>query len=120
MKIKECFWWVFAIIGVCFLSIRCSNIEQDYCCYVNPFIGNADNGHTFPGACVPFGMIQVSPESGNGSWRYCSGFNIEDDSIMGFSQNHLEHDAKGNSGRPECDRHSPRRAERLPEGKASL
>ncbi len=41
MKIKECFWWVFAIIGVCFLSIRCSNIEQDYCCYVNPFIGNA-------------------------------------------------------------------------------
>ena len=34
-------------------------------------------------------MIQVSPESGNGSWRYCSGFNIEDDSIMGFSQNHL-------------------------------
>lgn len=43
----------------------------------------------FPGACVPFGMIQVSPESGNGSWRYCSGFNIEDDSIMGFSQNHL-------------------------------
>ena len=89
MKRKECFWWVFAIIGVCFLSIRCSNVKEDYCCYVNPFIGNADNGHTFPGACVPFGMIQVSPESGNGSWRYCSGFNIEDDSIMGFSQNHL-------------------------------
>ena len=89
MRIKECFWWVFAIVGVCFLSIRCSNVEQDYCCYVNPFIGNADNGHTFPGACIPFGMIQVSPESGNGSWRYCSGFNIEDDSIMGFSQNHL-------------------------------
>lgn len=89
MRIKECFWWVFAIVGVCFLSIRCSNVEQDYCCYVNPFIGNADNGHTFPGACVPFGMIQVSPESGNGSWRYCSGFNIEDDSVMGFSQNHL-------------------------------
>ena len=89
MKRKECFWWVFAIIGVCLLSIRCSNVKEDYCCYVNPFIGNADNGHTFPGACVPFGMIQVSPESGNGSWRYCSGFNIEDDSIMGFSQNHL-------------------------------
>ena len=64
MKRKECFWWVFAIIGVCLLSIRCSNVKEDYCCYVNPFIGNADNGHTFPGACVPFGMIQVSPESG--------------------------------------------------------
>lgn len=57
--------------------------------YVNPFIGNADNGHTFPGACVPFGMIQASPETGNDSWRYCSGINFEDDSIIGFAQTHL-------------------------------
>lgn len=63
--------------------------EDNNCKYVNPFFGNADNGHTFPGACIPFGMIQVSPESGNAKWRYCSGFNLEDDSIMGFSQNHL-------------------------------
>jgi len=62
---------------------------EDYASYVNPFIGNADNGHTFPGACVPFGLIQASPESGNGSWRYCSGFNFDDDSIHGFSQTHL-------------------------------
>ena len=40
------------------------NVEEDYCQYVNPFIGNADNGHTFPGACAPFGLIQASPESG--------------------------------------------------------
>ena len=39
------------------------NVEEDYCQYVNPFIGNADNGHTFPGACAPFGLIQASPES---------------------------------------------------------
>ena len=51
------------------------NVEEDYCQYVNPFIGNADNGHTFPGACAPFGLIQASPESGVGSWRYCSGYN---------------------------------------------
>lgn len=63
--------------------------DPDFTKYVNPFIGNADNGHTFPGACAPFGLIQVSPESGNGSWRYCSGFNYEDDSIVGFSQTHL-------------------------------
>lgn len=37
------------------------NVEEDYCQYVNPFIGNADNGHTFPGACAPFGLIQASP-----------------------------------------------------------
>ena len=63
--------------------------SMDYAQYVNPFIGNADNGHTFPGACVPFGLIQASPETGNDSWRYCSGFNFEDDSIMGFAQTHL-------------------------------
>lgn len=57
--------------------------------YVNPLIGNADNGHTFPGACAPFGLIQVSPESGTGSWRYCSGFNYDDDFIDGFTQTHL-------------------------------
>ena len=52
-------------------------------------IGNADNGHTFPGACAPFGLIQVSPESGTGSWRYCSGFNYDDEFIYGFAQTHL-------------------------------
>ena len=36
------------------------NVEEDYCQYVNPFIGNADNGHTFPGACAPFGLIQAT------------------------------------------------------------
>lgn len=61
----------------------------DYTQYVNGFIGNADNGHTFPGACYPFGMIQASPESGVGSWRYCSGYNYDDDYIEGFSQTHL-------------------------------
>lgn len=62
---------------------------EDYCKYVDTFIGGADNGHTFPGACVPFGLIQASPETGNDSWRYCSGFNFENDSIIGFAQTHL-------------------------------
>ena len=66
MKRKECFWWVFAIIGVCLLSIRCSNVKEDYCCYVNPFIGNADNGHTFPGACVPI----WNDTSKSGKWKW--------------------------------------------------
>ena len=60
------------------------NVEEDYCQYVNPFIGNADNGHTFPGACAPFGLIQASPESGVGSWRYCSGYNYEDNLEVSF------------------------------------
>lgn len=57
--------------------------------YVNTFIGAADNGHTFPGAALPFGMIQVSPETGNMGWDYCSGYRYEDKQIWGFSQTHL-------------------------------
>ncbi|MDO5570110.1 MAG: GH92 family glycosyl hydrolase [Bacteroidales bacterium] len=63
--------------------------DKNYTQFVNPFIGAADNGHTFPGACVPFGMIQTSPDTGFGSWRYCSGYNFEDSFIYGFSQTHL-------------------------------
>ncbi len=57
--------------------------------YVNPFIGAANNGHTFPGATVPFGLIQASPETGNASWDYCSGYRYEDKKIWGFAQTHL-------------------------------
>ena len=46
--------------------------QTDYTQYVNPFIGAADNGHTFPGATTPFGMIQTSPVTGAVGWRYCS------------------------------------------------
>ena len=48
--------------------------EKDYTRYVNTFIGAADNGHTFPGACCPFGMIQTSPVTGAVGWRYCCPF----------------------------------------------
>ncbi|MCX7010555.1 MAG: GH92 family glycosyl hydrolase, partial [Kiritimatiellaeota bacterium] len=57
--------------------------------YVNPFVGCADNGHTFPGACYPFGLIQASPDSGNCTWQYCSGYMFLDEKIWGFSQTHL-------------------------------
>ena len=62
---------------------------QDYTQYVNTFIGAADNGHTFPGACLPFGLIQASPETNAIGWQYCSGYNYQDSLIWGFSQTHL-------------------------------
>ena len=68
----------------------CKNNEVDYCRYVDPFIGTSDNGHTFPGACLPFGLVQFSPETGNDSWRYCSGFHFEDDSINWIRPNSSE------------------------------
>lgn len=60
-----------------------------YCAYVDPFIGTAGTGHTFPSACVPFGLVQAGPDTGNGDWEHCSGYNYEDKSIYGFSQTHL-------------------------------
>lgn len=61
----------------------------DYTVYVNLFIGAADNGHTFPGACRPFGMIQTSPVTGAVGWRYCSEYVYSDSIIWGFTQTHL-------------------------------
>ena len=63
--------------------------QTEYTKYVDPFIGNADNGHTFPGACRPFGMIQTSPVTGGIGWRYCSEYVYSDSIIWGFTQDHL-------------------------------
>lgn len=57
---------------------------KDYTQYVNTFIGGADNGHTFPGACYPFGMIQTSPVTGAVGWRYCSEYVYEDSLVWGI------------------------------------
>jgi predicted alpha-1,2-mannosidase len=57
--------------------------------YVNPFVGTADHGHTYPGATVPFGMVQLSPDNGRSGWDWCSGYNYSDLTIAGFSHLHL-------------------------------
>ncbi len=68
--------------------------------FVNPFIGTEEMGHTFPGAAVPFGMVQLSPETdtvyysyGNGYnrdvYRYCAGYQYDDKTIVGFSHTHF-------------------------------
>nr|WP_294898205.1 GH92 family glycosyl hydrolase [uncultured Pedobacter sp.] len=72
--------------------------NKDFTKYVNPFIGTADNGHTFPGASVPFGFVQVCPETGNVGWRYSSGYNYADSVIIGFAQNHLSGTGIGDLG----------------------
>lgn len=82
----------FIAVFVTTLIICCSaysNTSTDFAKYVDPFIGTAGFGHTFPGPCLPFGMIQVSPETGLGKWDYCAGYVHTDDSIKGFAQNHL-------------------------------
>ena len=64
--------------------------QTDYTKYVDPFIGTGGHGHTFPGATVPFGMVQLSPDTRiDGSWDGCSGYHYSDSIIYGFSHTHL-------------------------------
>ena len=56
---------------------------------VNIFWGTGGHGHTYPGATVPFGMVQLSPDTYNDDWDWCSGYHDSDTSIMGFSHTHL-------------------------------
>ncbi|MBK8654459.1 MAG: GH92 family glycosyl hydrolase [Haliscomenobacter sp.] len=57
--------------------------------YVDPFMGTAAHGHVYPGATVPFGMVQLSPDNGTQGWDWCAGYNYEDQSVVGFSHTHL-------------------------------
>jgi putative alpha-1,2-mannosidase len=57
--------------------------------FVDIKIGTGGHGHTFPGATVPFGAVQLSPDTFNDQWDWCSGYHISDRSIMGFSHTHL-------------------------------
>lgn len=57
--------------------------------YVDPFAGTGLHGHTYPGASVPFGMVQLSPDTRTAGWDACSGYHYDDTSIIGFSHTHL-------------------------------
>jgi putative alpha-1,2-mannosidase len=57
--------------------------------FVNPFIGTGGHGHTFPGATMPFGMVQLSPDTRIDNWDGSSGYHYSDDIIYGFSHTHL-------------------------------
>lgn len=63
--------------------------ETDYAALVNPFIGTDFTGNTYPGAQVPFGMVQLSPDNGLPGWDRISGYFYPDSTIAGFSHTHL-------------------------------
>lgn len=70
-------------------SITCYPQESNLTSYVNPFIGTGGHGHTYPGATMPFGMMQLSPDTRLDGWDGCSGYHYSDDYIYGFSHTHL-------------------------------
>ena len=82
------------------LSVAAQQPAEDLTHYVDPLIGTKEMGHVFPGACVPFGMVQLSPDTDtipyavNGAYngkvyRYCAGYQYNDPTIVGFSHTHL-------------------------------
>ena len=71
------------------LSGACVSAPQDYASWVDPFIGTGGHGHTYPGAVVPNGMIQPSPDTRIDEWDACSGYYYADSTINGFSHTHL-------------------------------
>lgn len=62
---------------------------NDYTQFVNPFIGTGGHGHTYPGATVPFGFMQLSPDTRLDGWDGCGGYHYSDSVIFGFSHTHL-------------------------------
>ena len=80
--------WVFIML----LGTACVQKKKEaainYVDYVNPMIGTDYHGHTFPGAALPGGMVQLSPDTGVEGWDWCSGYHYSDNSVMGFSHLH--------------------------------
>jgi predicted alpha-1,2-mannosidase len=88
---------VFFFLSVIMFFLGCSertntNLAQKdktLISYVNPFIGTGGHGHTYPGATMPFGMMQLSPDTRLEGWDGCSGYHYSDNYIYGFSHTHL-------------------------------
>nr|NQU90199.1 glycoside hydrolase family 92 protein [Bacteroidota bacterium] len=76
----------------------CSCSNHDVSQYVDPLIGTDGHGHVYPGAALPFGMVQLSPDTRKDSWDGCSGYHYSDTTIMGFSHTHLSGTGVGDYG----------------------
>jgi predicted alpha-1,2-mannosidase len=81
MKKAICSIFFFLLINFC--------TAQTLTKYVDPFLGTGGHGHTYPGATVPFGMVQLSPDNGVEGWDWCSGYHYSSNTIAGFSHTHL-------------------------------
>jgi len=91
---KKSIWLIFLI-----LLMGCSgNNHKNLLTLVDPFIGTGGHGHTFPGATLPFGMVQLSPDTRKDNWDGCSGYHFSDTAIMGFSHTHLSGTGVGDYG----------------------
>jgi predicted alpha-1,2-mannosidase len=91
MKIQFYIFLVSLLFFSCDSSLKVTIAKKDKQLieYVNPFIGTGGHGHTYPGATMPFGMMQLSPDTRLDGWDGCSGYHYSDNEIYGFSHTHL-------------------------------
>jgi predicted alpha-1,2-mannosidase len=80
------------------LLISCTQEKTGYIQNVDPFIGTGGHGHTYPGAVVPHGMVQLSPDTRTNGWDGCSGYHYDDAGLIGFSHTHLSGTGIGDLG----------------------
>ena len=85
---------IFSLLLIFLVRFVLGNISPNldvnrYVKYVDPFIGTGEHGHTYPGATLPFGMVQLSPDTREENWDGSSGYHYSDKTIMGFSHTHL-------------------------------
>lgn len=73
---------------IVFFTIGCTK-QYPSIQYIDPLIGTDGSGHTYPGPSMPFGMVQVGPDTRLDGWEGCSGYHYSDSIIYGFSQTHL-------------------------------
>lgn len=79
-----------AATGLASALPRASHAQTaDLTSFVDPMIGTGGHGHVYPGASIPFGMIQLSPDTDNARWDACSGYYYDDKTLLGFSHTHL-------------------------------
>lgn len=91
---------LFALFAALLIANSLNSQTTDYAKYVDVFSGTKNMGHTFPGATVPFGMVQLSPETdtvrfdkggkyNEDVYKYCSGYQYDDNTIVGFTHTHF-------------------------------
>ncbi|MDR2811122.1 MAG: GH92 family glycosyl hydrolase [Tannerellaceae bacterium] len=81
-----------------FSLFACTPESEKTLGYVNPFIGTGGHGHTYPGATVPHGLVQLSPDTRLAGWDACGGYYYDDTSLLGFSHTHLSGTGIGDYG----------------------
>ena len=78
-----------ALLAVCFSATAATAATQNLTQYVNQYVGTGGHGHTFMGANVPFGLVQLGPTEPTRGWDWCSGYYYDDDELIGFGHMHL-------------------------------